>query len=395
MKRIVAYFQKWSSILVTAFILVCSCEKPKEEIPVSSVSISQSTAEMIEGETVQLIATVLPNDATNKTVVWASSKQSVATVTDSGLVTAIAAGTTIITASSGIKIATCSVTVIVPVSSVSLNKTNLSLIKGENHNLWATVKPDNATDKTVTWTSSNTSIATVDSNGKVTAQDVGTAIIAAKAGEISSTCSVTVSVPQLEAVDLGLSVKWASFNLGASAPEEPGDYYAWGETEPKDVYSWSTYKWCKNGDYKKITKYCHESRTNDWGGTGKPDNKTVLELQDDAANVKLGGSWRMPTREEFEELLSTRYNSYYEWKVMSINGYPGWLVTKGRKSIFFPTTGTVADFVFGSYWSSSCMGIDPCRAYTLFLQNYDVYSAYESLTGRDRCDGLLIRPVTE
>ena len=105
-----------------------------------------------------------------------------------------------------------------------------------------------------------------------------------------------------EWVDLGLpsGTKWATTNVGATTPEEYGDYFAWGETEPKSDYSWSTYKWC-NGSSTTMTKYCESS------SYGTVDNKTILELSDDAANVKWGGKWRMPTVEEIEELLNTDF----------------------------------------------------------------------------------------
>ena len=186
-------FHVFSTLFVCAFLI--SCEKPKEEIPVSSVSISQPTAEMVEGETVQLKATVLPADATDKTVEWSSSKQSVATITDKGLVTAIAEGTSTITASAGGKTATCQITVskrVIEVTSVTLNKEMLELVEGEEETLVATVMPDNATDKTVEWSSSSPDIATVD-GGKVSGIKEGEAIITAKAGEKTATCKVVVT----------------------------------------------------------------------------------------------------------------------------------------------------------------------------------------------------------
>ena len=94
-------------------------------------------------------------------------------------------------------------------------------------------------------------------------------------------------------VDLGLSVLWAAYNVGASSPEEYGGYYAWGETENKTIYNWNTYKWCM-GDYTNITKYGESSTY------GIIDYKRVLELDDDAAHVNWGGNWRMPTAEEME-----------------------------------------------------------------------------------------------
>ena len=99
-----------------------------------------------------------------------------------------------------------------------------------------------------------------------------------------------------EAVDLGLSVRWATCNVGANSPEEYGGYYAWGETEEKKDYNWDTYKWCK-GSYNTFTKYC----TN--GSYGLIDNKIELDAEDDVAHVKLGGDWRMPTFDEIKELI--------------------------------------------------------------------------------------------
>ena len=103
-----------------------------------------------------------------------------------------------------------------------------------------------------------------------------------------------------EYVDLGLPsrIKWATCNVGATTPEEYGDYFAWGETEPKDNYDWSTYKWC-NESNATMTKYCTDS------SYGTVDNKTVLELEDDAAYVNWGGNWRMPTKAELDELTNT------------------------------------------------------------------------------------------
>ena len=93
-----------------------------------------------------------------------------------------------------------------------------------------------------------------------------------------------------EWVDLGLpsGTLWATCNVGANAPEEYGDHFAWGETSPKDVYNWSTYQWC-NGSMFTLTKYNTES------SLGMVDNKTELDPEDDAAYVNWGPSWRTPT----------------------------------------------------------------------------------------------------
>ena len=167
----------------------------KEKVtPVTSLTLDRTTLTMTEGDTQTLSATVKPDNATDKTVTWSSSNTAVATV-DGGKVTAVAPGTATITAKAGDKTATCAVTVekkVVPVTSLTLDRTTLTMTEGDTQTLTATVKPDNATDKTVTWTSSNTSVATVD-GGKVTAVAPGTATITAKAGDKTATCAVTVN----------------------------------------------------------------------------------------------------------------------------------------------------------------------------------------------------------
>ena len=167
----------------------------KEKVtPVTSLTLDRTTLTMTEGDTQTLSATVKPDNATDKTVTWSSSNTAVATV-DGGKVTAVAPGTATITAKAGDKTATCAVTVekkVVPVTSVSLDRTTLTMTEGDTQTLTATVKPDNATDKTVTWSSSNTAVATVD-GGKVTAVAPGTATITAKAGDKTATCAVTVN----------------------------------------------------------------------------------------------------------------------------------------------------------------------------------------------------------
>ena len=179
--------------------ITAKCGEKKAEcsvtvsVPVASITLDKTSLSLIKGETVTITATVKPDDATDKTVTWSSSDESVAKV-DGGKVTAVKAGKVTITAKCGEKKAECSVMVSVLVSSVTLDKTNLSLIKGETAIITATVKPDDATDKTVTWSSSDESVAKVD-GGKVTAVNAGRATITAKCGDKKAECSVTVSVP--------------------------------------------------------------------------------------------------------------------------------------------------------------------------------------------------------
>ena len=158
-----------------------------------------------------------------------------------------------------------------------------------------------------------------------------------------------------EYVNLGLSVKWATCNVGAERPEDYGDYFAWGEVEPKDTYNWSTYKYC-NGTYDSMTKYCNKRS---YGKDGFIDNKTLLVLSDDAATVNWGGAWRMPTEVEFKELVDncvwswTNEKGVYGYRVRSlISGY-------SDCSIFLPAAGFMDGETLygvklcGLYWSNS------------------------------------------
>ncbi len=191
-------------------------------------------------------------------------------------------------------------------------------------------------------------------------------------------------------VDLGLpsGIKWATCNVGANTPEEYGDYFAWGETEPKEDYSWSTYKYC-NGSYKTLTKYCTDS------DYGKVDNKRTLDLEDDAAHVNWGGSWRMPTEEEIDELIDEN-NCTWTWTER--RGVKGYKVTskKNGNSIFLPAAGyrdndglyDAGDY--GYCWSSSLFASNSSGAYYLYFYSSNVYWSFHN-----RFFGCSVRPVCE
>ena len=171
------------------------------EIKVNKITLNKTTASVTKGKTLQLTATVTPGNATNQEVKWSTSNKNVATVSSNGKVTAKLAGTATITCTaqdgSGVK-ATCKITVknpVVKVTKVTLNKTTATLAPKETLTLKATVTPTNATNKAVTWKSSNTKIATVSSSGKVTAKAAGTVTITCRAKDGSgkkATCKITV-----------------------------------------------------------------------------------------------------------------------------------------------------------------------------------------------------------
>ena len=168
--------------------------KTEPQKTVTSVTLNQSSLTLVVGESSTLSATVSPADAPDKTVSWTSSNTSVASVSN-GVVKAVSEGSATVTASCGGKSATCAVTVqkkTIPVSSVTLKPTSLTLIQGEIATLTLTVAPADATEQTATWSSSNPLIVTV-ADGKVTAVREGTATITASCGGKSAECAVTVS----------------------------------------------------------------------------------------------------------------------------------------------------------------------------------------------------------
>ena len=198
MQRCKSYIQLTSQIITILLFIVmcCACSEESDLEPtlieVTSITLSQTSVTLSSGESVSLTATIAPENATNKTITWSSSNTSVATVSN-GKVTAVAVGKATITAKIGNVKAECSVTVNpIEVTSITLSQTSVTLSSGESFTLTATIAPENATNKTITWSSSNTSVATV-SNGIVTAVSVGKATITAKASNgLSSTCNIEV-----------------------------------------------------------------------------------------------------------------------------------------------------------------------------------------------------------
>ena len=194
-----------------------------------------------------------------------------------------------------------------------------------------------------------------------------------------------------EYVDLGLpsGLLWATCNVGAESPEDYGDYFAWGETQPKDTYDWSTYQYC-NGSNNTLTKYCNDS---EYGYNGFTDNLPTLLPEDDAATANWGSDWRMPTSEEWEELLNNTIRTR-----TTQNGVNGWLFTASNgNSLFLPAAGQLSgssSYFVGScsfYWSSSLFSI-PDSAWHLYSYSG---SGIGVSGGGFRGDGQSVRAVRE
>ncbi len=188
-----------------------------------------------------------------------------------------------------------------------------------------------------------------------------------------------------EVVDLGLSVKWATCNVGAETADDAGDFFSWGETSPKDIYDSTTDKYCScpDGD-SYCTNASHYTKYN------STDGKTVLDPEDDAATVNWGSGFRMPTQEEFQELLD---KCTWTWD----SSHKGYLVASSNgNSIFLPASGyRYGSYLdgqgsFGCYWSSTLISYYRLYAYGLYFYgcNHDV------VDGR-RYYGFPVRPVAE
>lgn len=284
------------------------------------------------------------------------------------------------------------------VTKIELSETSVDLPIESTKRLIATVKPSDADNPAVTWKSNDENIAQVIA-GLVVAIAEGNCVITCNATDgsgVKAECQVRVykdnsgSIGGHDYVDLGLpsGTLWATCNIGANRPEQYGEYFAWGETTAKDTYDWSNYKYCKK-TYNTLTKYCTNSTL---GYEGYTDDKTELELIDDAATMNWGNEWKVPSEDQFLELVSDKHN-IIEKKYM--NGIFGSKITSkyNGNSIFLPHGGGRYDNlidagIYGYYWLCSCEDWRPYRAYYMWFN-----SSNWGTTSNDRCCGMAVRPV--
>ena len=188
-----------------------------------------------------------------------------------------------------------------------------------------------------------------------------------------------------EYVDLGLpsGLLWATCNVGADNPEDYGDYFAWGETQPKNCYDWSTYQHC-NGSHTTLTKYCSNSS---YGYNGFTDNLTILLPEDDAATANWGGNWRMPTEEEWLELY---HNTTVTWTTQ--NDVKGRLFTAGNgNSLFLPAAGfRSGDILYDAGYGDNCWSSSLITDYPDHAGGFG-WNPHSS----SRSSGYSMRPVRE
>lgn len=399
---------------------------------VTSITLSDTSLNLQPSNAKQLTATVLPEDADNKEVVWTISNEAVASLPAPGLVLAVGYGTCVITCSakdgSGVK-ATCQVMVPKLVTGITVSPATLTLEPKETQTLTATVLPSDATNKQLTWSSDKTDVATVDQDGNVTAVAEGECTITATStdgSEVKGTCEVTVKSKGInghEYVEIG-GLKWATMNVGATTVAGSyatcyGDYFAWGETESR---------------YASITRTSVNEASFTWrngysSGYSSSNMPTytgaMLDASHDAATAKWGSTWRTPKQEEFMalakacsdsdsngqtpvELINTITEGGIYWLSSTqtiesaYTGVAGLLfVSKAdlSKRVFFPACGYVADVILveggwdGPYWSSSLNTSDTnSYVYRLFFHSSGVYPS--STIGR-RYYGYTVRPVSD
>ena len=262
---------------------------------VKSVTLNKTSLEMIAGSaetgTATLTATVAPEYASDKTVFWLTSNEKVATVDNNGKVKAVGNGEAKITATAGGKYASCTVKVTVLVAGITLDKSELSMRVGDNPvTLVAKVTPDEATDKTVTWRSSNDRVATVDANGKVKAVGNGTATITATAGGKTATCKLSVGY------GVALSKATVGMFIGADGcAYKSRDEATASGTTPE---AWIAYK-SDNAGESLATSLNHDGTNVNWydfkmspGWSSNPSRAAIA-----------GGTWRWPTKADYDKMV--------------------------------------------------------------------------------------------
>ena len=416
--------------------------------PVESISLDRTSVDLTEGDEITLTATVKPDNATDKSVSWSSSDPSVAEVVD-GKVTALASGSATITVKTddGGKTATCEVVVnakVYPVESISLDRTSVDLTEGDEITLTATVKPDNATNKTVTWSSSHPSMAKVV-DGNITALAPGIVVITVKTedGGKTATCMVSVHPIMIDYIDeyginhgQGVEVDglvWAPVNCGYHTTDyKYGKLYQWGRKYGQGYEGpLFDYNGDKTGTYTdalvpsiasgpvSLSTGQSESNSNvfyalteyysygleDWI---TPQNDELWNSGTEESPIKTNfdpcpEGWRVPTLEELNGLMRHHSN----WTICAgQNGY--WFsgsktYTESTSQVFLPAAGEHSNSYYkgssrggqGFYWVSTPDYVNTGRSEGKGIYNPGIESAKTSFLSSERANRYSVRCVQE
>lgn len=387
----------FSLMLLCTAVVFASCSNDDDSattpVAVSGISLDQTTLSIVAGETGTLKVSVAPEDATDKSVTWTTSEPTIATVSNTGVVTAIKAGSATITVTSvadNTKEATCEVTITaapIAVTSITLNKTTTSIIKSAKETLIATVAPAEATNKVVTWSSSNTSIATVNATtGEVEGKAIGEATIIATSTEntsITGTCKVTVIENK--------TIEWAKGNLVANGangakignPTDAGLLFQFG----------SLVGWNNTGSPTIVVKPvgCTVASWNSaWAGDAAAADDAITG-KGDPCRYYLEGTWRLPTKNEYVKLLENNgYPTTGPWKWENSSATNSTLGLTFPASGYRLESGTLLNAsVAGSYWTTSLQGAS--NRWTLYLTD----SRISPDSSDNMARGLSVRCVQE
>ena len=382
---------------IAFFTLLLSCNK---EVAVTDISLDPSDIVMYVGESKAISISISPSDATDQEIVWSTSNQYVATV-DGNTIKALSGGTATLTATvSNGKSARCVVTVMNHVDNIDFGLNMLELGEGEAYELKVTITPEKYTDKTLTWASSDEKVAIIE-NGSIIAQNKGkTTITASSVDGIKQSVDVFVN-PVMNGqyyVDLGLSVKWAVKNVGASTRKDFGNHYCWGETRVRAYGDNATYKFFLSRPYEKlyINKYFTQNIQSSANLEGTYDNLSILEEEDDIVAITWGKGWRMPTVDEYQELYD---NCSFKWE--QINGTYGVMLTSKiegyqDRCLFLPAGGHPAWGLStganqnGYYWTSSLFETYPTQAWSFHFSDGE-----KKIDTQSRAEQFHIRGVIE
>jgi uncharacterized protein (TIGR02145 family) len=365
------------SLFITITVMFTACGP--EKVYVNNVVLNIANLQLEIGDNEKLDAAIHPANADNQNVIWRSNNPSIATIDENGLITAVAQGTATIeiTTECGAKTARCVVTVTQPVESITLNKASITLLTGRTETLTVTVAPTSATNRNVTWSSSNQSVATVDITGKITAITAGTATITVTTtGNDVKTATCTVTVVELNASNTGVvinNVRWATRNVDrvgtfAQRPEDTGMIYQWNRRT-----AWSA----------------ASSTVTGWNST--PATGTVWTRLNDPCPT----GWRVPTQSELFSLRDAGSN----WTTH--NGVSGRFFGTFPNQIFLPAVGKrdwggggllLSAGGEGNYWSST-QDLDRWANCLRFNSNSGDGSAW--LYRDNRANGHSVRCVAE